>query len=145
LAEEEELGEDADRFEDYAEDPEDLHKTPLIFLLKSQHHERRQNSTSHETRPSKLPRLLPLPRPRVDPYHQKYDVQRACNVEDLDDEVPHAIYLEEIQVSGDEDETVEGLRDEGYPLGGAVRMDRVYEDAFREDMRDVAENTKDVH
>lgn len=88
-----------------------LNETPLVLLPKNHHHERRQNRTSHQTSASKLPRLLSFPGPRIDSHHQEYDIQRAQDIEDLQNEVPIAVYLKQIQIASYEDKTVEGLRD----------------------------------
>jgi len=125
LPQEKELREDADGFEDYGEYPEDFNNTPFILLPENQHHKRSQHRRSHQTRASKLPSLLPLPRPRIYPHHQEDNIQTTQNIKYLEHEVPPGIDLEEVQVAGYEDQTVEGLRYEGDAFGARVAVDRV--------------------
>jgi len=145
LAEEEELREDAGGFEDYGEGPHDLHPPPIPRLLKNHHHQRRSHSTTHQTRSPQLPRLLALPRPRIHSQHQEQNVHAAQDVEYLEDGVPGRVELEDVEVAGHEDAAVEGLRDEGDAFGALVAVDGEDEDAFREGVRDVAEDAEDVH
>lgn len=47
--------------------------------------------------------------------------------------------MEDVQVSRDEDETIERLCDERHALGGVVAVDCEDEDTFRESMGDVSQ------
>ena len=88
--------------------------------------------------------FLALPRPRIHSQHQEQNVHAAQDVEYLEDGVPGRVELEDVEVAGHEDAAVEGLRDEGDAFGALVAVDGEDEDAFREGVRDVAEDAEDL-
>lgn len=118
---------------------------PQVLLLKDHHNERCHNSTSHKTTQAKLPCLLSLTSSSIDPKHDKENVQGSEDVEKLEGKVPDqapCVFLEKVEISRYEDQGVEGLGNEGDALGAFVSMNGVYEDAFREGMGHVGQDTE---
>lgn len=121
-----------------------LHERPFILRLKDQHNKWGKNSTAHKRYSSKLPRLLPFPCPRIHTQHQEQNVQRAQDIEDLEHKIPQRAAHKQIKISGYKYEAVEALRDEGHAFGAGVAVNGIDEDAFREEVGNVAQDAEDL-
>lgn len=144
LPEEKELREDADRFEDLGEDPEPLCECPGGFLDEDEHDEGGEEETSGEDDGRHFPRNFLLAGAGVDEAHYAEGIEGREEVEDFEKVVPCPQLGEEVSVAGDEDEGVEGLGDEGHALGAPIPVDGEDEDAFRRDVREVGQYSKQV-
>jgi hypothetical protein len=139
LAQEEELREDGDGFEDLGEDPEVLRElalegsdvrkekgqrrrthlaeTPAYGIQKDHHNEGRQDCNADQNHGAQLPGDLALAGAWVDVTHDGDGVEGREQVEDLEEVIPFVGFFEEVCVAGDEDERVEELCEEGDTCG----------------------------
>ncbi|KAJ6442577.1 mannosylphosphorylation protein (Mnn4) [Purpureocillium lavendulum] len=162
LPQEQQLRQHAGGLEDLGEDPHPLlssarpsssaptrsvgatYRREAPDALKDEHHKWRQHERDAQDAAAHLPRQLALARPRVDPLHDAEDVKRRQDVEDLEEQVPHRVLDEDVEVARAEDEGVEALRDKGHALGGPVAVDGKDEDAFRQGVGQVAQDAEDL-
>jgi hypothetical protein len=81
-------------------------------------HDRSAHDRAHHTPDAHLPCLFAFSCPCINSCHEKYNIQRCRDVEDLETEVPEAEeameVAKQVQVSYDEDKAIQRLRDEGY-------------------------------
>ena len=113
-------------------------------MLKDEHHKRRQEQRHAQDAAPHLPRQLPLARPRVHPLHDAEYVKGAKDVKDLEEQVPHRVLPEDVEVARAKHERVQALRDERDALGRAVAVDGKDEDAFRQGVGQVAQDAEDL-
>jgi hypothetical protein len=114
------------------------------MALKNEHDKGGQDERATEDDGTNLPGHLTLARSRVDPLHDSKDIDRRYNVEDLEYNIPWQSLDKEVEVSGAEDDGVEDLRDEGDALSASVAMNGEDEDAFREGVGQVAQNSEEL-
>ena len=99
-----------------------LNEAPGYPLTEPKHYKWCRDQRSGEASYTKLPRLVPLMRPRVPLHHDEKRVRRGRDVEYLEEEVPQIeecvdillkwVRPEQVEISGAENGTVEDLSDE---------------------------------
>ncbi|CAG1994984.1 unnamed protein product [Fusarium graminearum] len=119
-------------------------ETSVLASLKDEHDDWRQDEGAAKNDSANLPRDLTLAGTRVDPLHDGQNINRRKDVKDLEDNVPWHTLSKQVEIAGAEDESVQDLRDEGDALGAAVAVDGEDEDAFREGVGQVAQNTEEL-
>lgn len=148
LAEQEELREDADGFEDEGEVDQHFDGVVLALFSEDEVYEWREDECSAEAVGAELPGCFALAGAGVDAEHEQQDVEGGEDVEDLEDEIPYRgcwVGEEEVDIAGAEDAGIEGLGDEGDTFSASVDVDCEYEDAFREGVGEISQDSKDVH
>ena len=76
--------------------------------------------------------------------HYTEDVKGRCDVKDLEDQVPWELFRKDVEVAGAEHERVKDLGDERDTLGASVAVDGEDEDAFREGVGQVAQDSEEL-
>nr|POE46232.1 hypothetical protein CFP56_73194 [Quercus suber] len=116
--------------------------------LKQDGHDGSAQKARAQAPAGQLPRVFSFPRSREDAHHNEHDVQRAADVENLQDEVPPLFPRrnpEQIDIASAENDNVQELCEERYSFGGAVTVDGPDEDALGRGMGEIGENAEDVH
>lgn len=101
---------------------------------------------AHDAPNAHLPCLFTFSCSGIDPCHEKDNVQRCRDVEDLESEVPEAEeameVAEQVEVPYNEDKAIQCLSDEGYTLSTLVCVNGPYQNTLAHDMAYVAEYSK---